>query len=203
MFNPRAYANQNRLLTELRRFGIPVINEEPGYEMQGRTGAWHRIDPRSYNSQTSERLLTTFWTATLAGAYSMWGSNETYCMEDPLPGLQNSATPQYIKVLHDFMASLPYWEMEPDNDAVSPFEIKVDGIAWRTNFCCSKKDEIYLVFSTYGDKLEINLGGRGRYQVKRLNPRTGREDDLGLVDGGIRELNLPKGEWVLLSKRVP
>ena len=41
-YNPRAYAMQNRLLVDLRRFGIPVVNEEPGYEMKGLGGRDHQ-----------------------------------------------------------------------------------------------------------------------------------------------------------------
>lgn len=35
VYNARAFARQNELLIGLRRFGVPIINEEPGYEMEG------------------------------------------------------------------------------------------------------------------------------------------------------------------------
>ena len=100
------------------------------------------------------------------------------------------------------MVKLPYWEMEPDNDAVSPFEIEIEGKGWRTNFCLSKRGEIYLVFSTYGDSVQMTIPEGGSYRVLRLDPRTGQETDLGSVPGEVQEIGLPKGEWVLLLRRT-
>jgi hypothetical protein len=197
-FNPRSFAHQNSVISELRRFGIPVINEEPGYEKKATPGSYSGIDPKSWNFQNSESLLSTFWSAALAGGYSMWGSLETYCLDDPLPGLQNSVTPQYIRILHEFMTRLPYWEMEPDNQAVSPCEIEIEGKPYRTNFAMSKHGEVYVVFSQYGGEGTVELQRGKRYEVTRLNPRAGIETDLGKVEGGRQRFTLPLGEWVLL-----
>ncbi|MBN1673703.1 MAG: DUF5060 domain-containing protein [Kiritimatiellae bacterium] len=202
-YNPRAFANHNRLMIELRRFGIPIINEEPGYEMKGMPGNPRRknIAPKTWNSQTSESLLPTFWTAAMAGAYCMWGSLETYCLDDPLPGMQNSVTPQYLRVLHDFMSRLPYWEMQPENDAVSPNEIEIEGKPWRTNFCLAKSGEVYLIFSLYGQDGRVRLPNHRRFDVNRVNPRTGEDVPLGTREGGEQAFALPNGEWVLLYRR--
>ena len=121
----------------------------------------------------------------------MWGSSEIYNMGDPLPGMQNSIVPQYLRVLQDFMVELPYWEMEPANEAVSAGELEVDGQAWRTNFCAAKAGEVYLVYSEYGGAGRITLAGRGRYRVTRLNPRIGLRHDLGRVEAGPARLRAP------------
>ena len=95
IYNIRGYSRHNQLIIDLRRFGIPVINEEPGYEMEGCTAHPESTDVnlRPWNSQTPDTLVPTFWTATLAGGYVMWGNYATYWFKDPLPGIQRSATP--------------------------------------------------------------------------------------------------------------
>jgi hypothetical protein len=203
-YNPRAFAHQNRLLTELRRFGIPIINEEPGYEMKGLPGSLRggfALRPRSWNFQNSESLLSTFWSGACAGAYGMWGSLETYTLGDPLPGMRNSVVPQYVSVMHDVMTRLPYWEMEPHNEVVSPFDLVIEGKPWRTNFCYAKPGEIYLVFSCYGHEGEMQLPN-GHFSITRIDPRTGHQDALGTVGGGRCPFKLPYGEWVLLYQRA-
>jgi hypothetical protein len=204
-YNPRAFAHQNRVLTELRRYKVPVINEEPGYEMKGLPGSprggGFAVRPRSWNFQNSESLLSTFWSGACAGAYPMWGHLETYTLGDPLAGMRNSVVPQYVRVLHDVMTRLPYWEMEPHNEAVSPFDCVIEGKPWRTNFCYAKPGHVYVVFSSYGHLGEMQLP-RGRFSVTRINPRTGHRDALGTVKGGSCPFTLPFGEWVLLYQRA-
>jgi hypothetical protein len=104
-------------------------------------------------------------------------------------------------VLHDVMTRLPYWEMEPHNEAVSPFDCEIEGKPWRTNFCYAKPGHVYLVFSSYGHLGEMQLP-RGRFSVTRINPRTGHRDALGTVKGGSCPFTLPFGEWVLLYQRA-
>jgi hypothetical protein len=200
-YNPRAYASHNALMIHLRQFGIPVINEEPGYEMLCGVGTFRRLSPRNFNTQTSETLLKTFWTAALAGAYCMWGSLETYTLDDPMPGMANSVTPQYLRVLHDFMAALPYWEMVPDNEVVDPWPVEIEGKPQRTNFCLSKAPETYLFLCLYGRGIEVTLPEGQHYRVTRLNPRWGYEVDLDTIAGGTQEIPLPWGEWVVLCQR--
>ncbi len=197
-YNPRSFARHSAMLQSLRRFNVPVINEEPGYEMQGlhSEGTTHAVG--SWNSQTSESMLSTLWTATLAGAYTVWGNPETYQVDDPLPGMQNSVVPQYIRVLHDFVSRLPYWEMEPADDLVSPVEVIVEGEPYRTNFCLTKKGEVYLIYATYGRAGRISLAKGNTYRITRLNPRTGDTADLGETEGGDQYYTVPVGEWVLL-----
>jgi CubicO group peptidase (beta-lactamase class C family) len=199
VYNARAYARHNSLLIDLRRFKAPVINEEPGYEM-GSPKAGAKVLP--WNSQTSETLLPTFWTAATAGAYAMWGSAGTYETGDPLAALKASRMPGYIRILHDFLAALPYWEMEPANEAVSAAETTVEGAAYRTNFCLAKAGEAYLVFSLGGGAVTVNLAPGAAYDAIQLDPRTGKRTDLGRVDGGSRGFTLSGPEQVLLCRRA-
>jgi len=200
MFNARAYARHNQLLIDLRRHGIPVINEEPGYEMGG--GSYDGgglVSYRSWNTQTASRLLPTFWTAITAGAYTMWGSPATYELGDPMWGLLDSIVPERLKILHDFMIRLRYWEMEPANEAISANEERIEGIGYRTNFCLAKPGECYLVFSLNGGTFTLALEPNIQFNLTHLDPRTGVETELGPVEGGIQAVTLPVKEQVLLA----
>jgi len=202
IYNIRGYGRHNQLLIDLRRFGIPVINEEPGYEMEGRTAFPDstEVNLRPWNSQTSDTLIPTFWTAVTAGGYVMWGNYATYWMKDPLPGIQRSVTPQYLKILHDFVAELPYWEMEPANDTVSPAEVMAEGKPYRTNFCLAKTGEIHLIFSLNGGPLTVTLAPDSTCTVTQMDPRTGKRTDLGQVDGGAQTVSVSGREQVLLLR---
>lgn len=201
-YNFRGYSRHNQLFIDLHRFGIPMINEEPGYEMEGRVAIPGRMDVnyRPWNSQSDHTLVPTFWSAACAGGYVMWGNYATYWLDDPLPGIQRSLTPKRLKILHDCMLSLPYYEMEPNNDLVSPSNRPMGGQEWRTNFCLAKAGEAYLVFSLFGGETEIELAD-GSYQVRQLDPRTGDETDLGTLSGGTHTVNLVGQEQVLIIQK--
>ena len=192
-YNERTYARRNQLLIDLRRFGQPVIDEEPGYDMGGTASAW--------NSQTPERMRPTFWTATTAGAYTVWGSLAVYETGDPLPKMKGSVTPRYLRVLHDVMADLPYGQMEPHNESVTPAEVTLDGEAWRTNFALAKPGEAYLVYSLHGGTSTVTLAP-GQCSAVRIDPRDGTRKELGAVAGGTVGFSLPQGDWVLIYRRT-
>ncbi len=192
-YNERAYARRNQLLIDLRRFGQPVIDEEPGYDMGGTASAW--------NSQTPERMRPTFWTAATAGAYTVWGSRSVYETGDPLPRMKGSVTPKYLRVLHDVMADLPHREMEPHNESVTPAEVTLDGEAWRTNFAMAKPGEVHLVYSLHGGTSTVTLAP-GQYSAVRIDPRDGTRTELGTMAGGAIDFSLPQGDWVLIYRRT-
>ena len=201
VYNERGFARHNQLLIELRRYKIPIINEEPGYEMKRRS-LEGPLQPLPWNSQTLETLIPTFWTAVTAGAYTMWGSPGTYELNDPLPAMQASHVPKTLKILHDLISGLPYWQMKPKNDAVSAAEVTIDDEPYRTNFCLAKEGETYLIFSLNGGKGKVTLTSDRVYSAIRLNPRTGERKDLGKVKGGTQNFSLPKGNWVLLYQAL-
>lgn len=200
VYHARGYARHNQLLGSLRRFGVPVINEEPGYEMEGRTGPKDStaVNLKPWNSQTPDTLIPTFWTAAMAGAYVMWGNYATYWMDDPLPGIERSETPRYLRILHDFVTLLPYWEMEPANELVSPAEVTIEGKSYRTNFCLARPGTAYAAFSLAGGPLTIELAAGRTYRAIQLDPRTGQQTELGQVDGGAQTVALSGKEQVLL-----
>ena len=193
-WNERGYARQNEILIGLRSFGKPIINEEPGYEMGGNY---------SWNGQTSETLRRTFWTATTAGAYTMWGSAGTYDTGDPLPEMQGSVTPDYMKVLHDAIVTLPYPDMAPDNGVVSPAFVDIDGAEYRTNFALVKSQEAYLVYSLSGGSGSVSLASGRSYEASRIDPRSGAKTDLGYLSGGSIGFSLPANDWVLVYRHDP
>ena len=192
-YNERTYARRNQLLIDLRRFGQPVIDEEPGYDMAGTVSAW--------NSQTPERMRPTFWTAATAGAYTTWGSLSVYETGDPLPKMKGSVTPKYLRVLHDVMADLPYEKMEPHNESVTPAEVALDGEAWRTNFSLAQFGEVCLIYSLTGGTGTVTLAP-GQYSTVRVDPRDGTKTEFGAVAGGDIGFSLPQGDWILIYRRT-
>jgi len=202
IYNIRGYSRHNQLLIDLRRFGIPVINEEPGYEMKG-----HSANPNSqkinlmpWNSQTSDTLIPTFWTAITAGTYAMWGHYSTYEMNNPITGMKMSVTPQYLKIIHDIVTELPYWEMKPANGVVSSNEVIFDGVPYRTNFCLAEIGKTYLIFSLNEGKITLNLGKNSRYRATQIDPRNGEKTDLGILKGGECIINVIGKKQVLLIR---
>ncbi|MGH2368054.1 MAG: hypothetical protein ACRDI2_07635, partial [Chloroflexota bacterium] len=182
-YNARGYARHNQLMIDLRRFGIPVVNEEPGYEMKGYSADLQKIDQRPFNTQTTETLIPTFWTATCAGTYCMWGHMGTYVTGDPLAATRDSETPRMLRALHDCVAALPYWEMEPNNDLVTAADEEIDGKSYRTNFCLAKRGAVYLVYSLHGGDVGLQLE-TGRYALTQLDARTGDRIALGEITAG-------------------
>ncbi|MBI4624293.1 MAG: DUF5060 domain-containing protein [Verrucomicrobia bacterium] len=192
VYNERSYARHNQVLIDLRKFRQPVINEEPAYDMGSKS---------AYASQTPETMRPTFWTAASAGAYTMWGSKSTYVTGDPLPAMMGSLTVQYMRVHHDVMASLPFAEMEPHNEIVTPADVTLDGAAWRTNFALAQPGEAYLVYSLHGGNGTVTLAS-GRYAALRIDPRDGSQHELNPVDGGAVNFSMPPGDWVLTFRRL-
>jgi len=143
----------------------------------------------------------TFWTAATAGAYSMWGSLSVYETGDPLAKMKVSATPAYLRVLHDVMADLPYRKMEPQNEIVTPADVTLDGEARRTNFALAQPGEVYLIYSLHGGTGAVTLAP-GQYSAVRIDPRDGTRTELGEVAGGAIGFSLPQGDWVLVYRRT-
>lgn len=204
VYNIRGYARHNQLLIDLRRFNVPVINEETGYEMEG-YGPFPdagKINLRPWNSQTADSLIPTFWGSIAAGGYVMWGNFATYWMSDPLSGLQRSNTPKHLKILHDFVMAIPYYEMEPDNELVSPNAVAFDGTEFRSNFCLAKKGEYYLILSLASGEFTIALEEGTTYTITQLDPRTGTQQNLGESEGGLQTLSVDGIEQVILLENA-
>jgi hypothetical protein len=190
----RGYARHNQLMIDLREFAQPAINEGPGEERPAPPDA-------TDGDLAPDALLSTFWSAATGGGYVTWSPPTSHENEDPLPGIQRSPTPGHLKVLHEIVTALPYRQMDPYNECVSPADTEVEGQLYRTNFCLAKPAEVYLIFSVLGGPLTVVPQPGQDYQVTRIDPRTGERFDLGGVDGQPHEIALPEGEQVLLLER--
>jgi len=87
----------------------------------------------------------------------MWGNYATYWMDNPLPGIQRSETPQVLRILHDTMMDLAFWEMEPANQLVSASEQKMGDGSFRTNFCLARVGSRYAVFCLFEGEVRLAL----------------------------------------------
>lgn len=202
-YNIRGFARHNQLMIDLGRFGNPVVNEEPGYEMEGRTAKHDSTETnmRPWNSQNADSLVSTFWGAATGGGYVMWGNYDTYQMDSPLPGIQRTETPKRLRILHDVMMTLPYWEMKPSNDLVSGNEVVFDGEGFRSNYCLAKEGEAYLVFSECGGQMMLTLG-EGEYALEQIDPKTGDRTGRGRVSGAEQSVNVTGEVQVLIARRA-
>ena len=198
-FSARAYARQNELLIGLRHYHVPIVNEEPGYEMDG---------TRSWNSQTSVSVRATFWSAATAGAYAMWGNPGTYAAGDPVPFLRRSHVPGHLKTLAAVMARVPYWEMTPANELVNANPVRIENEEYRRNFALAKPGSSYLVYARDGGAVEITVeSGQYDLEVTRLGdvpPATPLKQYPGSIspsEGTVR-LHTGSGEdWVIVLTR--
>ena len=209
VYDARAYARHNALLIDLRRYKAPVINEEPGYEMGPPRKAGDKVLP--WNSQTSETLLPTFWTAATAGAYAVWGSAGTYetggkggCTHFRLYGNGGCPlfrhgkgdSPLFAKARKGYspLCCTTSWprcrtgRWRPPTTPPEAAETTVEGAAYRTNFCLAKAGEAYLVFSLAGGKggcTHFRLYGNGGCPLFRppRSPHTIRRRNRPAVGG--------------------
>jgi len=101
----------------------------------------------------------------------VWGSTATYETGDPLPKMRQSTTPPYLRVLYDVLTGLPFQEMQPTNDAVTPANVVVHGERWRTNFALGKSGDAYLVYSLGGGAGKITLAAGGYTALRVDTPR--------------------------------
>jgi hypothetical protein len=221
--NARAFARNNQFCIDMRnRYKRPIINEDPGYDLE-------IADGYAWNAQNHNTMRATFWTAAMGGGYAAWGSKATYANgnnraypqmagnlerhswakdwgADPLRAMKLTPTAAYLKIHHDFMAGLPYWEMSPDNSIVNGPARDIEGETFRTTFCLKKDNAHYVVYALVGGKITVNLP-QGSYRVRQINPRDGSTTDLGTKSGGQITIALPEskptgfrqhtGDWVL------
>jgi hypothetical protein len=190
----RGYARHNQLMIDLREFAQPAVNEGPGVERSA--------PPDAIGGDLGpDALLATLWSAATGGGYVTWSPPPSRGIADPLPEIRRSPTPGYLKALHEIVTALPYRQMDPFNECVSPADQEIEGQLYRTNFCLAKPAEVYLIFSVLGGPLWVVPQPGQEYQVTRIDPRTGARVDLGSIDGQPHEIALPEGEQVLLLER--
>jgi len=199
VWNERAYARHNELLIDLRQFNVPVINEEPGYELKGK---------RSWDGMTRESVRATFWTAATAGAYAMWGSPATYDLRNSLRGLQQSKSGQDLRLLGLIMEQLSFWDLVPRNDLVTPGSVTLGGEEYRTNFLAASPVATYLIYSLHGGDIQVSAEP-GVYEIGsvRLNSvdgdrfETGPTGQVSAGDGVVSLSLAPGSDWVVVLRK--
>jgi hypothetical protein len=115
------------------------------------------------------------------------------------PGGGSPALRKQLKVLSDFIHSLPFLEMAPDNAVVR----KAPGVVTRA---LSAPGKAYAVYLTGSSPCTLGLDlPKGRYRVEWINTKTGRTDRDETFDhpGGLRELPSPPFEEDVVLRLTP
>jgi hypothetical protein len=102
----------------------------------------------------------------------------------------------FLKIMFDFMESVPYWTMSPHNELVNAGE-----------FCLANRGKEYVVYAEQGGPISVDLSdASGDLQVTWLNPRTGENIAAGKVGGGIKQNFInpasDRNDWVLHIKHT-
>jgi hypothetical protein len=98
----------------------------------------------------------------------------------------------FLRIMHDFMQSVPYWTMKPHNELTG-------GGA----FCLANPGAEYIVYAENGGPVGLDLSAAtGAFSVEWLNPRTGQRTPTGAVAGGTNHTfasprEATSGDWVL------
>jgi hypothetical protein len=209
VLNERGLARINLLIQSLRNeFRQAVEVNEPSFEFGD--GIEKKL---SWRSLTRTGVRKTHWVITASGSFGttcVVGCGEFMSGWD-VDKLQQRGTLAQLGILARTMRSLPFWEMPPANDLVSPLDTVLDGEHWRSTFAIAKPGQAYLVYSLNGGRGSIQLAP-GTYKVTQLNPRDGSMRALGEVGGGTVPFTLPsrtpkdhnledETDWVLLYRR--
>jgi PKD repeat protein len=85
---------------------------------------------------------------------------------------------QWTRHAHDFMSTIPFWEMDPDQSLGS-------SSAGGTTYVLAKPGQAYAAYNDGGGAFSLDLSGQsGTYAVSWFNPRTGSWHGGGNVAGG-------------------
>lgn len=207
--NERGLARINQLILSLRgRYQKPVEVNEASFEYGD--GIEKQLSWRALN-RTGVRKA--HWVITASGSFGttcVVGCGEFMSGWD-VHRLIERGTMAQLGIIARTMRQLPFWEMTPSNDLVSPLYRTIEGENWRTTFAIAKPGETYLVYLLNGGSGTIQLSP-GAYDAMRLNPRNGSIENLGRVSGGAVEFVLPQqlptdhniadeSDWVLIYRK--
>jgi Domain of unknown function (DUF5060)/Putative collagen-binding domain of a collagenase/Protein of unknown function (DUF4038)/Dolichyl-phosphate-mannose-protein mannosyltransferase len=130
------------------------------------------------------------WGVLLAGSFFLYGEFNLGGIGVGNFGL--GAAHPFLKIMFDFMESIPYWTMRPHNELVD-----------RGQFCLANPGKEYIVYAETGGVITVDLSAASEtLPVEWLNPRTGQRTPAGTVTGGTRQSFKPPhettdGDWVL------
>ena len=201
--NERGLARLNALVQSLRmRYQQAVSVDEYSFEYEGScTPSWLAL--------TGTGTRKTHWVLTMAGAFGStraaglpgeWGVGDF--AEGELEAFMQRPTVRQLGVIAKTLALLPFWEMVPNPNGVSPATVTIEGVAYPSNFALVKPGEVYLIYSLNGGAGTVTLAP-GTYEVIRIDPRDGTEVHLGHAAGGTQPFTLPTVEGPIDHQTAP
>jgi hypothetical protein len=209
VLNERGLARINQLILSLRaRYQKCVEVNEASFEYGD--GIEKKL---SWRALTRTGVRKAQWVITASGSFGttcVVGCGEFMSGWD-VDKLIERGTMAQLGIIARTMRELPFWEMTPSNDLVSPLYKTIEGENWRTTFGIAKSGEAYLVYLLSGGSGTIQLAP-GAYDATRLDPRDGSTENLGRVSGGTVEFRLPQqlpadhniaddSDWVLIYRK--
>ncbi|MBD3289895.1 DUF4038 domain-containing protein, partial [candidate division KSB1 bacterium] len=143
-------AEINQYIIDDRRFNMPVVNIEFGYENEKyQNSIFSTEDTRKYA-----------WSVVTGGGFFNYGHGETI-REIRQSALQSEGVHQMVH-LYNFMNKLPWWQMEPANHKV------------RNGFCLANGDQELVVYLPEGDSVSVDLSSSDEFYLAQwYNPIDG------------------------------
>lgn len=137
---------------------------------------------------TADQVRRGAWGITLAGGFFLYG--EFDLDGEGIGPHGKGGAHDDLAILYDFMASVPFTEMVPSPDLVSPGAL-----------CLADPGREYIVYLENGGPVEVDLtGAEGTLRAEWLDPRSGARTAIAaeIPGGGIRRFEKPAGaDWVL------
>ena len=161
-------------ITNDRNRGIPVCNDEFGYEGPTDTG-----DPFYFpNTQDADNVRKDAWAIAMSGGYFTYGCRYTYTGKELVIQLDKLETDGaiYMKYLANFMRNeINYKNMTPDASIVSSNAL-----------CLKRADNEYVVYVFEGNSASIDLSETQKnYAIRWYNPKSNTFYEGGIAKGGI------------------
>jgi len=156
----------------------PIIYDECKYEGN---------IPQGWGNITAKEMVHRFWLGTIAGCYV--GHGETYKHPEDLlwwskGGVLHGESPARIAFLKEIMEPTPFDEMIP-------------GELPGGNNVLSKEGELYFVYSTQSEPLNLDLPGPGKYKVDGIDTWDMTITSLGSASPGKFSFTPPKPNYLL------
>src|SRR5262249_19335298 len=135
---------------------------------------------------TADQVRTGAWGSVMGGAFYLYAE----CFEPTLTWGDGQAF-RFVEIMHDFLASLRYWELKPDPALVS-----------QGSLCLANPGVEYVIYRQDGAPIVIDCSKAQpgtTFKAEWLNTRTGAKTTSGTV-AAARQLsfNCPDpNDWVL------
>ena len=156
----------------------PIIYDECKYEGN---------IPQGWGNITAKEMVHRFWLGTIAGCYV--GHGETYKHPEDIlwwskGGVLHGQSPARIAFLKEIMEQTPFDEMVP-------------GELPGGNYTLSKEGELYFVYSTQSEPVNLDLPGPGAYKVDGIDTWDMTITSLGSASAGKFLFAPPKPNYLL------